>query len=101
MTTESLTPTEFITGWLLSGPDFLREQATFYAGWAITGFPDESQGYLADLEAWVGQHWGVRQHEMSSQHNQALRDRLTYEEIESADWRQIAEALVAADRKNP
>lgn len=94
-----LTPTEIITDWLLAGPYYLLENATFAAGWALNGLPEEREGYLRDLETWVGYHWQVAPHENPGPYIQALRNRLTYEEIEGANWQQIAEALVAADRK--
>lgn len=90
------TPAEFITGWLLSGPEYLRENAMFNAGLALNGLPEDRDSYLLDLEAWVGYHWNVGPHENPGSHILALRDRLTYDEIEGADWQQIAEALVAA-----
>jgi hypothetical protein len=92
-------PTDFIIDWLLSGPEYLRENAMFNAAWVLNGSPDDREGYLRDLMTWVGYHWNVQPHETVGTHIQALRDHLSYEDIEGANWMLIAEALVAADQR--
>ena len=90
----------FICNWLLTGPEYLRENAEHLAQKALD-FPDERASWLADLEAWVGFHWNYNEHEAVSDHTRSLRERITYDDIERADWWSIAKTLLAVEKEAP
>ncbi|MEV4079715.1 hypothetical protein AB0J43_05420 [Nonomuraea fuscirosea] len=94
-----LSPTEFITWWLLNdkAPAYLREDAMWRAQRAIDdAYTGDRQHYLGELETLVGYERNTaREHCDYASH---LRDALTDEQIEAADWAKVAEALVAAGK---
>lgn len=88
-------PTLYIILWLQAAAPAIRDDAVHYAREAFEGGPD-ADGALADLEALVGYQWNRKPHEKVDPHTRRLCTDLTDEEIETADWRTVARALVAA-----
>lgn len=86
--------TAYLIEWIGNAPASLRNEAIYRAREALEYQPD-AESWLRDLKGLISYHWNFRPWQQVSDHTRKLRETLTHEQIEAADWAAIARALTA------